>query len=507
MGSAILFSKVDAAAGRFPEFVSEFRSFFEQQGLPVGTAEALRPLVERLETDSAFRDDLGSMLNVLCRHEQGISYLEMFGLLLVAAAGQDSADELPFLTALEEPVQKLFQFVVEARQPTPEDHQPATPPQEADDVPGQAEEFEAAWSSGASTPEPLPEVLGGAKRGSVLARALAISADEESFAYSAPMLRDSSAMQAERPGQSGTSASSTVAAAAQPGPAVAPQSGSAIARQPQWMWAVGGVVLGLLIGLVLSQVLGQVVSEVWPWRAGVQTAAQGPDGAASRQRAGTSLRGHGAMAPIRREAPPGTTRGGAFDAAEEKHARTVVSRIGDAEVPVSSRSGRGTERDAAGAPSAHEVATSPTSSPRNRSSSDLSNVGLGRGPTIGRVRSVDLNAPSQPGSLSGARGARPRLPPVVTGTSGIMAANVISAPAPAYPEQASAARVQGEVVIEAVVGRDGNVVDTRVVSGPELLREAAVQAVERWQFRPYEVDGTPAEIATTARLQFRLSPE
>jgi TonB family protein len=88
-----------------------------------------------------------------------------------------------------------------------------------------------------------------------------------------------------------------------------------------------------------------------------------------------------------------------------------------------------------------------------------------------------------------------------------MAANLVSSPAPAYPAQASAARVQGEVIIEAVVGKDGSVVDTRVVSGPPMLRDAALNAVQRWRYRPFEVDGKPSEIATTARVDFHLGPE
>ncbi len=95
---------------------------------------------------------------------------------------------------------------------------------------------------------------------------------------------------------------------------------------------------------------------------------------------------------------------------------------------------------------------------------------------------------------------------VLLGSAGIMAANLVSSPAPLYPAQASAAQVQGEVVVEAIVGREGDVIETRVVSGPPLLREAALRAVGRWRYRPYEVDGEAAEIATTARLDFRLDP-
>ena len=65
--------------------------------------------------------------------------------------------------------------------------------------------------------------------------------------------------------------------------------------------------------------------------------------------------------------------------------------------------------------------------------------------------------------------------------------------------------MQGEVKIEAVVGRDGSIVEARLVSGPPLLRDAALNAVQHWRYRPYLVDGKATEIATTAILDFRLS--
>ena len=88
-----------------------------------------------------------------------------------------------------------------------------------------------------------------------------------------------------------------------------------------------------------------------------------------------------------------------------------------------------------------------------------------------------------------------------------MAANLLASPVPNYPAQASAARVEGEVVVSAVVGRDGSVVETRVVSGPAALQDAARKAVETWRYRPYEIDGKPVEIITTARVEFRLTGE
>lgn len=115
------------------------------------------------------------------------------------------------------------------------------------------------------------------------------------------------------------------------------------------------------------------------------------------------------------------------------------------------------------------------------------------------LRAVHLNAP-EPRLITSTR-----LPGVVVGSSGVMAANLIASPAPAYPPAARDAHVEGEVIVEAVVSRDGEVISARVVSGPPLLQQAAREAVERWHYRPFLVDGHPAEIATTARIEFHLN--
>ena len=86
----------------------------------------------------------------------------------------------------------------------------------------------------------------------------------------------------------------------------------------------------------------------------------------------------------------------------------------------------------------------------------------------------------------------------------MMATNLISSPAPEYPAAASQARVQGEVTVRAVVDRNGNVTDARVISGPELLRDVSLEAVQHWRFRPYMQGGKPVEVATTAVLDFEL---
>lgn len=89
-------------------------------------------------------------------------------------------------------------------------------------------------------------------------------------------------------------------------------------------------------------------------------------------------------------------------------------------------------------------------------------------------------------------------------STGMMAANVYYSPAPLYPPAASAAGVQGEVTVRATVDAEGNVTDARVVSGPEPLRDAALEAVQHWRYRPYTQNGKQIAVQTTAVVDFQL---
>lgn len=93
---------------------------------------------------------------------------------------------------------------------------------------------------------------------------------------------------------------------------------------------------------------------------------------------------------------------------------------------------------------------------------------------------------------------------VFLASSGVMAAHLLSAPAPGYPKLASFARVEGSVIVQVVVSRTGNVEATRVLEGPHLLRGAAEHAIRRWRYRPYVVDGKPTDVATIVTVSFQL---
>jgi len=89
-------------------------------------------------------------------------------------------------------------------------------------------------------------------------------------------------------------------------------------------------------------------------------------------------------------------------------------------------------------------------------------------------------------------------------SSGVMAANLLSDPKPSYPVLASLTHTQGNVVMQAVISKDGTVEHLHVIKGHRLLRGAAKSAVRTWRYRPYKIDGVPVEVATIVSVDFTL---
>jgi protein TonB len=75
---------------------------------------------------------------------------------------------------------------------------------------------------------------------------------------------------------------------------------------------------------------------------------------------------------------------------------------------------------------------------------------------------------------------------------------------PVYPESALRMHIQGEVELEALVGKDGSVEQLKLVSGDSQLAAASADAVRQWRFRPYQSDGKDVEFSTRLTVDFRL---
>jgi len=78
---------------------------------------------------------------------------------------------------------------------------------------------------------------------------------------------------------------------------------------------------------------------------------------------------------------------------------------------------------------------------------------------------------------------------------------------PTYPELAREARIQGTVHLDAMIGKNGDVISLRVVSGNPFLVEAALNAVKKWRYKPYIVSSAPVEVRTGIVVNFSLTSD
>lgn len=104
---------------------------------------------------------------------------------------------------------------------------------------------------------------------------------------------------------------------------------------------------------------------------------------------------------------------------------------------------------------------------------------------------------------AGPASPRPKAPVRVGGR--VQAPRAIFTPAPDYPSIARSARVQGVVVISAILDEQGNVIEMKVVSGPVLLYQAALSAVSRWKYQPTYLNGEPIPVEMNILVHFQLS--
>jgi len=122
--------------------------------------------------------------------------------------------------------------------------------------------------------------------------------------------------------------------------------------------------------------------------------------------------------------------------------------------------------------------------------------------------SVDGGAVSSNGELQGiaansdvAPPPPPAAPPIRVGGD-VQAPKLVSSVLPVYPSIARATGIEGSVVVEASIGPAGNVVSTKVISGPPILRQAALDALRRWKYQPGTLNGEPVAVQITVTIQF-----
>jgi protein TonB len=121
-------------------------------------------------------------------------------------------------------------------------------------------------------------------------------------------------------------------------------------------------------------------------------------------------------------------------------------------------------------------------------------------PTLGTILSRVIPPPPPPPQVIEPVSNQP-----ITVTSDVQAAKLLRKVIPVYPRLAIAAHISGTVRLMGVVAKDGTVQQIRVVSGPALLVEAALDAVRQWIYRPTMLNNKPVEVIAPIDVIFSLS--
>ncbi len=478
-----LLSRLDEGARLFPNDVAGTREFLLDRGIPAGSLEALTHFSARLAIDPSFRRDVTSLVQVVIRREdEAVDYMDLLGILVVAAAG---AGPFHANDEQEESVREILRFLTQIRRPS-----------------GTAGRV-LVRSHNVVPISVAPEPLAGERA------TLPVRGDHDWVAHPVPSV---------------------------------PFSRSEESKPSRWRGVAVGLASGMALAVALASgwMLYQMGGET------PQTTAALPSGPSSSLPIvpstslpivpSTSLpiipstdspihndKDERATAPAGRvrKSQPLATRKASPAAARHFHtSRTppADSSIAEHAAPVrpvrpldagqSLPSVKVTSPSRPAVIAENHPAARPLNPPPDSSAMSTPPVNTATTSTPSVRRRLPKWVEINPAPLRRPGGVTPTIssaPGVVHPASiGMMASNLISSPAPEYPAAATQARVQGEVTVRAVVDRDGNVTDARVVSGPELLRDVSLEAVQHWHFRPYMQGGKPVEVATTAVLDFEL---
>ena len=107
-------------------------------------------------------------------------------------------------------------------------------------------------------------------------------------------------------------------------------------------------------------------------------------------------------------------------------------------------------------------------------------------------------------SMFGGSTVKAAPPKKVTISAGVSQGMLLQKTVPIYPPIAKAARVQGTVVLQATISKTGTIENLKVVSGPAMLQESAMDAVRQWRYKPYLLNNEPVEVDTTVNVIFTL---
>jgi len=112
--------------------------------------------------------------------------------------------------------------------------------------------------------------------------------------------------------------------------------------------------------------------------------------------------------------------------------------------------------------------------------------------------------PAEPNAAPGTAPASGEAPKRVRVSSGVSTGLLVYKVQPVYPPEAIRARIEGTVVLQARISKEGQIADLQLISGPKKLAPAAIGAVQQWRYRPYLLLGNPVEVETQILVNFKL---
>lgn len=512
-------SNLQGETRRFGNYIEELHQFLDRSGVPFGLPRDLPPFVARLAASSSFHKDVCSLLRaIIYRENTAITSTELLELLAVAVGGPDIEGAAE---AQRDSIARLFAFVrevyrtlhhgfteIEEGEVSEAPASPtfsSAPPETGPPSPS------AGFASPAST-HPMPPHTEAASAPLVVppgSQSPSAGAEEANWMGQVPSFSLKSAAEDNRPPQNEASSvqelptpqPSSLSQSSRPQRAVtAPSPGRIPGKAPndspyaRRFRGGNGVPAAIWIAAAATLVLAFI-------------------GGALLHRRSTPL----PDVPVARH--PRRAVEGAMPSTPASQPSTFDREWQDLQAANTSQ-----DMPAAGSSAPHVNQTRPQAG--TRLGKDTSAKSSPEPPSpppetaaiagdTGAARTAVHASPepieSSPGGVRPTRPERPTRsaaaaasPGVFNVSSGLMAANLLSAPSPGYPKLASLAHVQGDVILQAVVSRDGRVVTTHVLSGHRLLRGAATGAVRQWRYRPYLLKGRPIDVATVVTVEFRL---
>lgn len=110
------------------------------------------------------------------------------------------------------------------------------------------------------------------------------------------------------------------------------------------------------------------------------------------------------------------------------------------------------------------------------------------------------------GSATNASGSSTPTPQRIRVSSGVAQGLLSTKVQPLYPQEAKDKHIQGVVLLQVRIDKEGNVIDTQLISGHPVLAPAAIEAVKQWKYKPFVLQGNPLMVETQVSVNFTLKP-